>query len=680
VADDYHGTRVEDPYRWLEDDNSEETAAWVASQNAVTFAYLRELPHREPLRARLTQLWNRPRYSTPFKRGGRYFFFKNDGLQNQPVLYVQESLDAEPRVLLDPNAFSYDGTVALGDVSISDDGTLLAYSLSESGSDWQVLHVRDVATGTDHADQLHWIKFSSSDWTADGKGFFYSRYPKPDTEGAFRQANTGHAVYYHRLGERQEQDWIFFETPEHPDYIVNASVTDDGRYAIIYISESGPENLVYYVDMKRAQEPALGGPIVRLIREMEAHYSLIGNDGRTFYFNTTFQAPRGRVIAIDLDHPEKEHWRTVVPEGEDVIDDVTLVGNTFVVSSMRNAAARITLYEVSGTLTRELPLPTLGSVYVSQGRREDSEIFYLFTSYLYPSTIYRYDLRTGENRLFRAPTIGFDPEQYQTSQVWYTSKDGTEVPMFLTHRKDLVLDGNNPTILYGYGGFNVSLTPFYSTGTIAWLENGGIYAVASLRGGGELGEEWHRAGTLERKQNVFDDFIAAAEYLIGKGYTSPGKLAIQGGSNGGLLVGAVMCQRPELFGVALPAVGVMDMLRYHLFTIGVAWRSDYGLSDDREQFENLYGYSPLHNLRPGTAYPATLVTTADHDDRVVPAHSFKFAARLQECAAPGKPALIRIETRAGHGAGKPVAMLLEEEVDLLAFTMYNLGMPVPAAT
>jgi prolyl oligopeptidase len=687
-VDDYHGTIVPDPYRWLEDDNSPETEAWVRAQNEVTFSYLKSLPQREPLRRRLEQLWNYPRYSPPFKRGGRYFYFKNDGLQNQEVLYVQESLDAEPRILLDPNTFSTDGTVALSGLGISHDGNLLAYRTSKSGSDWQELRVRDVASGADLDDRLDWLKFAMTPWTRDGRGFFYSRYPQPDPSAAYSQLNRNHTIHYHRLGEPQSSDPVFFRMPERPEALLNAYVTEDGRWAIIYISESGPENLIHYVDLGDPMEPSLDAPVVKLIDRFEASYNLIGNDGTTFYFQTTLDAPRGRVIAIDIEHPEREKWRTIIPEGEEVIEDVSLVGDRFIVTSMHNAVNRVRLFDPDGTPSGEIPLPTLGSVYGAGGKREDTEIFYMFTSFLYPSTIFRYDMRSGENDIFRAPEIAFDPTRFQTTQVRYASKDGTQVPMFITHRRDLALDGTNPTLLYGYGGFNVSLTPFFSVTNLLWLENGGVFALPSLRGGGELGEEWHRAGTLERKQNVFDDFIAAAEYLIARGYTSPAKLAIQGGSNGGLLVGAMICQRPDLFAVALPQVGVMDMLRYHRFTIGMAWKSDYGTSDDPEQFRALYAYSPLHNLRPGTLYPATLVTTADHDDRVVPAHSFKFAARLQECADPGRPALIRIETKAGHGAGKPVSMLIEEAADLLAFTMHNLGMdlldrdddPLPATT
>jgi len=673
-VDTYHGVSVADPYRWLEDDKSPETAEWVKAQNEVTFEYLRSIPEREQFRSRLTSLWNYPRYGSPSKHGGRYFYFKNDGLQNQSVFYVQESLDAEARVLLDPNTFSSDGTASLSTVSFADDGSMVAYGISESGSDWLELRVRHVATGADLADVVRWVKFSLVSWSHDGRGFFYSRYPEPDETSAFRDAHRNHSLYYHRLGTEQSEDLLIYRHPTLDDCRMLGVVTDDGRYLFISGNQSGSNNLLYYVDLHDPLNPRLDAPVVPLVEQFEALYWPVANDGPVIYLETDLDAPRRRLVAIDISlAAPRTSMRDIVPQGEDVMQSVSLVSDRFIITYLHNAYSRVAFFGKSGEFLGDLPLPTLGSVGPVGGRRDDTEIFYAFTSFLYPTTIFRYDLLTGQNSIYRAPEINFDQNEYETRQVWYTSRDGTQVPMFITHRRGIALDGNNPTILYGYGGFNVSLTPFFSTSNLLWLENGGIYAIANLRGGGEFGEEWHRAGTLERKQNVFDDFIAAGEYLIANGYSSPARLALQGGSNGGLLVGAVMCQRPDLFAVALPAVGVMDMLRFHNFTIGRAWASDYGISDDMAQFHSLFAYSPLHNLKPGTKYPATLVTTADHDDRVVPGHSFKFAARLQECQAPGgAPVLIRVETKAGHGSGKPIAMLIEETADTLAFAMENL--------
>jgi prolyl oligopeptidase len=672
-VDTYHGVPVADPYRWLEDDRSPETADWVRAQNEITFDYLHGLPEREKFRARLTELWNYPRHSAPSRYGSRYFYFRNNGLQNQAVLYVQESLDGEARILLDPNVLSPDGTVALSNIALTDDGGKIAYSISESGSDWQDVKVRDVATGEDLPDIVRWVKFSLIAWTADGAGFFYSRYPAPDNGEDSREAHRDHTLYYHRLGTDQEADPKIYAHPTLDDCRIIGTVSEDGRYLFIVVSRSGEQNLLSIVDLADPMHPALDAPVTPLVERFEAHYWPVANDGPVIYLETDLDAPRRRVAAIDVSVPDPmKTLRTVVPQGEDVIGSVLLVGNRFVISYLHNAYSRVALFGKGGEYVGDLPLPTLGTVGEINGRRGDTEIFYSFTSFLYPTTAFRVDMLTGAQSVYRSPEISFDPNEYETRQVWYTSRDGTQVPMFITHRKGMELDGNNPTILYGYGGFNVSLTPFFSASNLLWLENGGIFAIANLRGGGEFGEEWHRGGTLDRKQNVFDDFIAAAEYLIANGYTSSRKLALQGGSNGGLLVGAVMCQRPDLFAVALPAVGVMDMLRYHNFTIGSAWASDYGISDDPEHFRNLFVYSPLHNLKPGTSYPATLITTADHDDRVVPGHSFKFAARLQECHAGDRPVLIRVETNAGHGSGKPIAMLIEETADVLAFAMANM--------
>ncbi|HEX7085318.1 MAG TPA: prolyl oligopeptidase family serine peptidase [Vicinamibacterales bacterium] len=676
VVDDYHGTKVPDPYRWLEDTDAPETKAWIAAQNEVTFAHLAGIPERERIRERLTRLWNYPKYGLPFREGGLYFFTKNDGLQNQAVLYVQPSLDAEPRVLLDPNTLSADGTVALSGLAVSHDARYLAYATSSGGSDWQELHVREIATGRDLEDHVRWAKFTDISWTRDGRGFFYSRYPEPAEGERLLQQNHDHKLYYHVVGTPQAEDRLIYERPDQPEWGFNAQVTQDGRYALIYVWHgTDPKNRLYYIDLGDPARPDLSSPVVKLLDDFDAAYNVVGNQGPVLYVQTDLDAPRQRIIAIDLRDPAREKWRTIVPESEDVLQAATIVGGKLVTLYLKDAASRVRFYTLEGEPAGEIQLPGLGSVAGLTGTPDSPELFYAFTSFLYPTTIFRYDVATGTNEVFRAPQLeGFDPAQYETKQVFYTSKDGTRVPMFITHRKGIRLDGTNPTYLYGYGGFNVSLTPSFSITNLAWLEMGGVYAQPNLRGGGEYGEEWHLAGTKERKQNVFDDFIAAAEYLIREGYTSPAKLAIGGGSNGGLLVGAVMTQRPDLFAVAHPAVGVMDMLRFHKFTIGWAWVSDYGSSDDPEGFRYLYAYSPLHNLKPGTCYPATLVTTADHDDRVVPGHSFKFTARLQEVQSCDKPVLIRVETRAGHGAGKPTSKQIEEAADVLAFRVRHLGM------
>jgi len=673
VVDDYHGTRVPDPYRWLEDPDSPESRAWIEAQNRLTAAYLAEIPARNVIRDRLTKLWNYPKYGTPFRKGRRYFFFKNDGLQNQSVLYQQASLAADPETLLDPNRLSEDGTVALSTLAVTDDGRLLAYGTSASGSDWEEFRVRDVVTGKDRPDYLKWIKFSGASWTKDGAGFFYSRYPEP-TDKALTDVNRFQKLYYHRLGTEQGQDVLVYERPDQPDWGMNAAVTDDGRYAVLNVwLGTDRRNRVYYLDLKDAKRAKVTGEVVRLLDDFDASYTFVGNDGPVFYFLTDLDAPRKRVIAIDTRHPERARWREIIPQGRDVLEAVQIISDTFVAHYMHDASSRLRLFALDGRPGKELELPALGSIGGISGERKDDEMFYAFTSFLYPTTIFRYDFRSGATSVFKAPAIDFDPTGYETKQVFYASKDGTRVPMFITHRKGMRLDGSNPTYLYGYGGFNISLTPSFSVAMLAWLEMGGVYAVPNLRGGGEYGEEWHQAGMHDKKQNVFDDFIAAAEYLIAQGYTSTPKLAIAGGSNGGLLVGAAITQRPELFGAALPAVGVMDMLRFHKFTIGWAWVTDYGSADSAAQFPYLYRYSPLHNIRAGARYPATLVTTADHDDRVVPGHSFKFTAALQAAQAGPQPVLIEIETKAGHGAGKPTSKLIEEQADRFAFLVKNLA-------
>jgi prolyl oligopeptidase len=669
VVDFYHGQAVPDPYRWLEDLDSEQTRAWIEAQNRLTFDYLQRIPARQRLLERLRQLWNYEKYSQPFKEGNRYFYFKNDGLQNQSVLYTQESLEGEARVLLDPNTLSEDGTVALSGIAISRDGRYLAYGLSRSGSDWQEWKVRDIETGEDLPDHLRWIKFSGASWTLDGQGFFYSRYDEPAPGSEYESANYFQKLYYHRLGTPQSEDLLVYHRPDQKEWGFAGGVTEDGDYLIISVWRgTDPKNLLFYKDLR---DPS--SPVVELIREFQAEYAFVGNDGSRFWLLTDLQAPRRRLVAIDLDNPGQ--LQEVIPEAEETLQGVSLIHNQFVAFYLKDAHTQIRTFALDGTYLGEIPLPGLGSASGFGGKRYDTETFYTFTSFTTPPTIYRYDFTSGTSTLFRQPQVDFDPQAYEVQQVFYTSKDGTRIPMFLVHRRGLARTGDHPTLLYGYGGFGISLTPSFSVGLVAWLEMGGVYAQPSLRGGGEYGEEWHQAGTKLNKQKVFDDFIAAAEWLIAHGYTNPAKLAISGGSNGGLLVGACLVQRPELFAAALPAVGVFDMLRFHKFTIGWAWISEYGSPENPEEFKALYAYSPLHNLKPGTVYPATLITTADHDDRVVPAHSFKFAAALQAAQGGSQPILIRIDTKAGHGAGKPTSKLIEEAADRWAFLVQVLGIP-----
>ncbi len=669
--DNYHGVQVSDFYQWLEDPDSEETKAWVEAQNQVTFDYLNQIPVREQLKQRLTQIWNYEKYSLPFKQGNRYFYYKNDGLQNQSPLYTLTSLDAEPRLLLDPNTLSEDGTVALSGIAITEDGKFMAYGLSTSGSDWQEWKVRNVETGEDLSDHLKWIKFSGASWTHDNQGFFYSRYEEPNEKTKLEDINYFQKLFYHQLGKPQSEDVLIYERPEQKEWGFNGGVTEDGRYLIISVWRgTDPKNLVFYKDLT---DPA--AQVVEVISEFEASYSFIDTDGSVFWFQTDLDAPRGRVIAIDTSKSAREQWQEIIPQADETLEGVGLLNNQFVADYLKDAHTQIKIFDLNGSFVREVALPGIGSAGGFGGKRYDTETFYSFTSFTTPATIYRYDMVSGESTVFRQPKVDFNPADYETKQVFYSSKDGTQVPMFITHKKGIKLDGNNPTYLYAYGGFNISITPSFSVGMLVWMEMGGVYAVPNLRGGGEYGEEWHQAGTKLNKQNVFDDFIAAAEWLIANKYTSPAFLAIGGGSNGGLLVGACMTQRPDLFGAALPAVGVMDMLRFHKFTIGWAWESEYGSPDNPEEFKALYAYSPLHNLKPGTAYPATMITTADHDDRVVPAHSFKFAAALQAAHTGSAPVVIRIETKAGHGAGKPTAKIIEEIADRWAFLLryQNLG-------
>ncbi len=669
-VDDYHGTKVADPYRWLEDDNSDATKAWVEAENKVTFDYLEKIPRRAAIKERLTQLWNYERFGVPFKEGGRYFITRNDGLQNPSVLYTMAALDAEPVVLLDPNTLSTDGTVALAGYAISDDGNLMAYGLSRAGSDWEDWKVRDVRTGQDLPDEVHWVKFSSASWTKDNRGFFYSRYDEPVKGEALKGANYFHKLYYHRLGTAQSEDALIYQRKDHKDWGFGGGVTDDGHYLIISVSEgTDTRNRVFYRDL---QSP--DSPVVELLNDFDAAYGFIDNVGTVFYFRTDLTAPRGRVIAIDVTKPERANWREIIPQTGDRLESVSLVNDQLIAGYLHDAHSQMKIFGREGNLVRDVELPGIGSAGGFGGKRNEKDTFYAFTSFTAPSIIYHYDLTTGTSTVFRQPKLHFNPADYETKQVFYHSKDGTRVPMFITAKKGLKLDGNNPVYLYGYGGFDISLTPSFSPGIMAWLEMGGVFVEANLRGGGEYGEEWHQAGMKLKKQKVFDDFIAAGEWLIANHYTRTEKLAIGGGSNGGLLVGACLTQRPDLFGAAVPSVGVMDMLRFQKFTIGWAWTSDYGSSDDAEQFKALYAYSPLHHIKPGTKYPATLIITGDHDDRVVPAHSFKFAATLQAAQAGTKPILIRIETRAGHGAGKPTSKVIDESADKWAFLVRELGM------
>jgi prolyl oligopeptidase len=671
-VDEYHGTKVADPYRWLEDDNGADTKAWVEAQNKVTFGYLGQIPVRGPIKERLTQLWNFERFGVPSTEGGKYFYWRNSGLQNQNVWYVADSLTSEPKVLLDPNTLSADGTVAITDLDVTRDARLVVYGVAASGSDWKEYRVRNVATAQDLPDVVKWVKFSAVSWTADGKGFFYSRYAEPDEKTKMSAMNEFQKLYFHKLGTPQSEDQLIFEDQNEKQHGFIGFVSDDGKYLIINVWKGSDErNRVYVKDLSQP-----GSQVIRLLDAYDASYNYVDNVGPVFYFRTDLNSPRYRVVAVDLRKPQAANWKTVIAQGPETITDVEIINNMFVVEYLKDARAQVKIFNLKGKPVREVQLPGIGSVQGFNGRRNEKETFYSFVSFTRPSTVYRYDMKTGKSTVFREPKVAFNPDDYETKQVFYNSKDGTRVPMFITHKKGLQLDGKNPTYLYGYGGFNVSMTPSFSVPNLVWMEMGGVFAMANLRGGGEYGKDWHHAGMKLKKQNVFDDFIAAAEWLIANKYTSTPKLAIGGGSNGGLLVGAVLNQRPDLFGAALPGVGVMDMLRFHKFTIGWGWVSDYGSSDDAEQFKALYAYSPLHNLKPGTKYPPTLVTTADHDDRVVPAHSFKYAARLQEVQAGDAPVLIRIETKAGHGAGKPTSKLIEEVADKWGFLVHSLNVDV----
>lgn len=672
VIDDYHGTPVADPYRWMEEMDSPEVRRWIEAQNALSQPYLAAIPARERIIERMTVLWNYERYSAPFKEGDNYFYYRNDGLQNHSVLYVSDAPDAEGRVLLDPNTLSEDGTVSVSSVIPSRDGRYIAYSVSDGGSDWRHWRVRSVETGEDLPDMIMHTKFTGVSWLPDGSGFYYSRYPFGDSGRA--DDSKAVEVYFHAIGTPQENDELVYALPEHPTWNPYAAVTEDGRFLVITVWEGYFANAVHYMALEEGS-----GPAVELLPDWDALYEFLGNDGNTFYFKTTNSAPNGRVIAIDIDSPESDAWREIVPERAEALEAASYVGGRLVATYIRDAKSEAMVYGLDGREIATVQLPGIGSVYGFGGRQDDPETFYTFTSFTTPYEIYRYDVSSGKSTLLRKAESKADSSAFETRQVFFSSRDGTRVPMFIVHRKGLKLDGSNPTLLYGYGGFNVSLTPAYSVSRLVWLEMGGVLAIANLRGGGEYGESWHEAGTKLKKQNVFDDFIAAAEYLIANDYTRPAKLAIQGGSNGGLLVGAVLNQRPDLFGAALPAVGVMDMLRYHLPSANArAWSSDFGLSENPEEFKALYAYSPYHNVRDDVCYPPTLVTTADHDDRVVPWHSYKYTAAMQAAQSARKdcdnPILIRVETRAGHGAGKPTWMVIENASDQWAFLVKALGM------
>jgi len=671
-VDDYHGTPVPDPYRWLEDLNAPETQAWIEAQNALTFDYLEQIPAREKIRARLTELWDFARFGAPFKRGGRIFQFRNSGLQNQDVLYVMDDpgnhgVHAEGRVLLDPNTLSEDGTVALTGADVSWDGRWLAYAVSAGGSDWKTWRVRHIETGEDLPDIVEWSKFCEASWLPDNSGFFYGRYAAPETGTEYAGTNYHQQVYLHYLNTPQTEDELVYARPDRKEWGFYTQVSDDGRYLVMLVSQgTDRRNRILYKTLP-------DGEFVELIPTFDAHFRFIGNTGPHFYFLTDLEAPRRQVIAIDVEHPARDYWRTLIPETADTLEDVTLAHDQFVARYLHDAHHRLLRFEIDGTPLGEIALPVLGSLLEVHGRSADAELFYTFHSFLYPPTVYRYDFLNGASEVLAAPTLDFDATAYETEQVFVTSKDGTHVPMFLVHHRDWRKDGQNPTLLYGYGGFNLAQPPVFMVWRLVWLEMGGVLAVGNIRGGSEYGEAWHAAGTLHRKQNVFDDFIACAEHLIAEDVTSPEKLVIEGRSNGGLLVGACLTQRPDLFGAALPTVGVMDMLRFHKFTIGWAWVSDYGCADDDlEQFQTLYAYSPLHTIKPAS-YPATLILTGDHDDRVLPAHSYKFAAALQAAQQGDAPVLIRIQTQAGHGPGKPTAILIAERADMWAFVAQALG-------
>lgn len=670
TVEDYHGTKVADPYRWLEDDNSEETKAWVQAQNKVTFDYLATLPQRDKIKKRLEELWNYPRYSSPSKKNEYYYFYKNDGLQNQAVLYRQKGLDGKPEEFLNPNTLNKEGIAALGSTSFSKSGKYFAYSVAVAGSDWQEGYIMETATKKIMTDKIRWIKFSGFSWKGDD-GFYYSGYDQPDEKTKLSKQNQNHKVFYHKLGTDQSQDELIYQDKEHPLRYHSAGLTEDKRFLILQVSEGTSGAEIWYWDLQDPTQDKFN----LLIKGFTTEPDVIDNYSNRLLVRTNDGAPNYKVVLIDPKNPGKENWKTIIPEKEEALQGVGTAGGYMFASYLKDASTKVYQYTYNGDLVREIKLPGIGSAGGFGGEREDKEFFYTFSSFSTPPSIYRYNIATGESTLFRKTEVKLKTDDFVTEQVFFTSKDGTKVPMFLTYKKGLVKNGQNPVLLYGYGGFNIPVTPGFSTSNAFFIEQGGIYVSVTLRGGSEYGEKWHKAGMLENKQNVFDDFIGAAEHLIKEKYTNSQKIAIRGGSNGGLLVGAVMTQRPDLFKVALPAVGVLDMLRYHKFTVGWGWAVEYGNADSAKQFPYLYKYSPYHNLKQGVSYPATLVTTADHDDRVVPAHSFKFAARLQEYHSGANPVLIRVDVNAGHGAGKPTSKQIDEATDIWSFVMYNLGMP-----
>lgn len=666
-VDDYSGTKVSDPYRWLEDNNSKETADWVEAENKVTHDYLSKIPFRDELRKRLTDLWNYEKYSAPSKHGEYYTFSKNDGLQEQSVIYIQKGLSGAPEILLDPNKLSTDGSISLGSLAFSNDDKYLCYGISRGGSDWREFYVMDVQTKKLTSDYIKWSKFSGTSWYKDG--FYYSRYDEPKAGDELKQKVEFQKLYYHKLGSPQSDDILVMDDKQNPKYGFGAGVTDDEKFLIIYVSQgTASENMLYYKDLTN------NSTIQPIFDKFEAEYGVVDNLGDKFLISTNDQAPNNKLILIDPKNPAKANWKTIIPERKEVMQSVSLVGGKLFVTYLKDATSKVSVFDINGKYLYDVKLPAVGTCGGFGGKKDEFETFYTFTSFTYPPTIYKYDVKNNKSELFRKAEVKFEPSAYETKEVFYKSKDGTKIPMFIVHKKGLKLDGNNPTLLYAYGGFNISTLPGFSVARIPLLESGVVYASACLRGGSEYGEDWHKAGMFEKKQNVFDDFIAAAEFLIKDKITNPSKLAVQGGSNGGLLIGAVINQRPDLYKVAFPQVGVMDMLRFHKFTIGWAWVSEYGSSDNPDQFKYLIKYSPLHNIKKGTDYPATMVTTADHDDRVFPAHSFKYAATLQEMNSGKNPTLIRIETKVGHGAGTSTSKSIDLVTDLYSFMFYNMGL------
>ncbi len=666
TVDVYFGHKVADPYRWLENDTSAETAEWVKAENQVTQNYMSKIPFRQAVEDRLTKLWNYPKISAPLHKAGNYFVFKNDGLQNQSVVYIKNTIEGDEKVFLDPNKLSKDGTVALTNFTPSKDGKYVGYAISRGGSDWRELYVRSIKTGKDLADHIMWAKFSNISWYKNG--FFYSRYPEPKKGDALKGENENSKVYYHQIGTSQDTDKLIYEDPDHPLWGFNAKVTDDDQYLVLEVTESTSGNALYVKDLTGDND------FVKVVETFDNDYLVIDHINGKLLVYTDLDAPKYKVIAIDMKHPEPDSWIDFIPEKESVLQEVSIHGGKIIANYLKDAHSNIEIYNLKGEFLYNLDNTTLGTISGFRGERNDSTTFYAITTFTSPATIYKYDISANKSDVYQKTDVDFNAADYETKQVFYPSKDGTEIPMFIVYKKGTQLNGKNPLMLYGYGGFNISLTPTFNIGRLLWLEQGGIFAMANLRGGGEYGEDWHQAGTKMNKQNVFDDCIAAAEYLINEKYTSKGRIVMTGRSNGGLLVGAVVNQRPDLFGVAFPTVGVMDMLRYHKFTIGRYWATDYGTSEDSEEmFKYLLSYSPLHNIKENVDYPAILVSTGDHDDRVVPAHSFKYAATLQEKYKGTNPVLIHIESQAGHGPGKPTAKLIQEESDIYSFMFYNMG-------